>query len=184
MKFLKMIGFYTFLFFLGIFYSPTVLASAPLVEISHLVIKNSEDSLLIDLKIDSEFTPEMKAALLSGVPIRITFSISIYEVNDFWFDSKAAGKTVVHELIYDKGKKDYKIIRSRGIMRPTYIEDFDTARLLISEIRDLEVISLKELKKGEHYQLMVGTVLSVKKYPLFNLYRDFKTDRYTVNFIF
>ena len=69
-------------------------------------------------------------------------------------------------------------------MRPTYIEDFDTARRLISEIRDLEVISLKDLKKGEHYQLMVGTVLSVKKYPLFNLYREFKTDRYTVNFIF
>jgi len=184
MKFLKMIGFYTFLFFLGIFYSPTVLASAPLVEISHLVIKNSEDSLLIDLKIDSEFTPEMKAAVLSGVPVRITFSISIYEVNDFWFDSKAAGIMVVHELSYDNEKKDYKIIRSRGIMRPMYIEDFDTARRLISEISDLEVTSLKNLKKGEHYQLMVGTVLNLKKHPLFNLYREFKTDRYTVNFIY
>ena len=139
---------------------------------------------MVDLKIDSEFTPEMKAAVLSGVPIRITFSISIYEVNDFWFDSKAAGKTVVHELSYDNGKKDYKIIRSRGIMRPTYIEDFDTARRLISEISDFKVISLKNLKKGEHYQLMVGTVLNLKNYPLFNLYREFKTDRYTVNFIY
>ncbi len=184
MKFLKLIGFYTFSFFLGIFYSPRVPAFAPLVEITHLVIKNSEDTLQVDLKIDSEFTPEMKAAVLNGVPVRITFSISIYEVNDFWFDSKAAGITVVHELSYDNEKKDYKILRSRGIMRPTYIEDFDTARLLISEIRDLEVISLSHLKKGEHYQLMVGTVLSEKKYPLFNLYREFKTDRYTVNFIY
>lgn len=177
-------GLYILLLFFGIFSSTTVLASAPQVEITHLVIKNSEDSLLVDLKIDSEITPEMKAAVLSGVPIRITFSISIYEVNDFWFDSKAAGITVVHELRYDAMEKVYKIIRSRGILRPTYIEDFDTARLRISEISDLEVISLKDLKKGEHYQLMVGTVLSVKKYPLFNLYREFKTDRYTVNFIY
>ncbi len=184
MKSSKPNGLYALLLFFEIFFPTTVLAFAPQVEISHLVIKNSEDSLLVDLKIDSEFTLEMKAAVLNGVPVRITFSISIYEVNDFWFDSKAAGITVVHELSYDNEKKDYKIIRSRGIMRPTYIEDFDTARRLISEISDLEVISLKNLKKGEHYQLMVATVLSEKKYPLFNLYREFKTDRYTVNFIF
>ena len=126
----------------------------------------------------------MKADALTGVPIRFTFSISLYEVNDFWFDRKVAGITVVHELRYVAIKKVYKIIRSRGMLRPTYIEDFDKARLLISEINDLEVISLTDLKKGEHYQLMVGTVISVKKYPLFNLYREFKTDRYTVNFIY
>lgn len=184
MKFLKLIGFYTFSFFLGIFYSPTALASAPLVEISHLVIKNSEDSLLIDLKIDSEFTPEMKAAVLSGVPVRITFSISIYEVNDFWFDTKVAGQTAIHELCYDVTKRVFKLIRSRGLLRPAYIEDFEKARLHISEVNDLKVISLKELKKGEHYQLMVGAGLSIKKYPLFNLYREFQTDHYTVNFIY
>ena len=180
----KLNGLYALLLYFGIFFPTMVLAFEPQVEITHLVIKNSEDSLLVDLKIDSEFTPEMKAAVLNGVPIRFTFSISLYEVNDFWFDLKATGITVIHELRYDALKKVYKIIRSRGMLRPTYIEDFETVRLLISEINNLEVISLKDLKKGEHYQLMVGTVLSVKKYPLFNFYREFKTDRYTVNFIF
>jgi hypothetical protein len=184
MKFLKQSGLYTFLFFLGIFYSATVLASAHQVEITHLVIKNSRDSLLVDLKIDSQFTSEMKAAVLNGTPIRFTFSISLYEVNDFWFDPKAAGLTVIHELRYDALKKVYKIIRSRGMLRPTYSEDFDTARLLISEISNLKVIELRNLKKGAQYQLMVGTVVSVKKYPLFNLYHEFESDRYTINFIF
>jgi len=184
MKFLKPVGFYTFSFFLGIFYSPTVLASAPLVEISHLVIKSSEDTLQVDLKIDSAFTPEMKADVLIGVPVRFAFSISLYVVNDFWFDRKAVGITVVHELRYEAIKRVYKIIRSRGIMRPAYIEDFDTARRLISEINDLEVISLSHLKKGEHYQLMVGTGLSVRKYTFFNLFREVKNDHYTINFIY
>jgi hypothetical protein len=95
-----------------------------------------------------------------------------------------AGITVIHELRYDAIKKVYKIIRSRGMLRPTYSEDFDTARLIISEINDLKVIELRDLEKGAHYQLMVGTVLSAKKYPLFNLYQEFESDRYTVNFIF
>jgi hypothetical protein len=70
------------------------------------------------------------------------------------------------------------------MLRPTYSEDFDTARLLISEISNLKVIELRNLKKGAQYQLMVGTVVSVKKYPLFNLYHEFESDRYTINFIF
>ena len=184
MKFSKQIGLYSVLFLLGIFYPVTGFASAPQAEITHLVIKNTADSLLVDMKIDSESTPEMKADVLNSVPVRITISLSLYEVHDFWFDRKAAAITVIHELRYDALKKVYKIIRSRGMPRPTYVEDFDTARQLISEINNLEVIALRDLKKGEQYQLMVGTVLSVKKYPLFNLYREFKTDRYTVNFIY
>lgn len=184
MKLSKQIGLYTVSFLLGIFYPVTGFASTPQAEITHLVIKNTQDSLLVDLKIDSEFSHEMEAAVLNSVPVRITISLSLYEVHDFWFDRKAAAITVIHELRYDALKKGYKIIRSRGMLRPTYVEDFDTARLLISEINDLEVIALRDLKKGEQYQLMVGTVLSLKKYPLFNLYREFKTDRYTVNFIY
>jgi hypothetical protein len=184
MKFSKQIGLYSVLFLLGIFYPVTGFTSAPQAEITHLVIKNTADSLLVDMKIDSESTPEMKADVLNSVPVRITISLSLYEVHNFWFDRKAAAIKVVHELRYDALKKVYKITSSRGMLRPTYVEDFDTARQLISEINNLEVIALRDLKKGEQYQLMVGTVLSLKKYPLFNLYREFKTDRYTVNFIY
>ena len=159
-------------------------AFEPQVEITHLVIKNSEDSLWVDLKIDSDFTPEMKATVLNGVPIRFTFSISLYEVTDFWFDRNAAGITVIHELRYDAIKKKYKLIRSRGMLRPSDIEDFDTARLLISEVNNLKVISLKKLKKGGHYQLRVGAGLSVRKYAFFNLFREVKNDHYTINFIY
>jgi hypothetical protein len=91
---------------------------------------------------------------------------------------------VVHELRYDAIRKVYKVMHSRGRPQPTYIEDFDSARLLFSEINDLAVISLTNLKRGEHYQVMVGTVLAIKKISLFNLFQEFKTDRYTVNFIY
>ena len=64
MKFSKQIGLYTVSFLLGIFYPVTGFASTPQAEITHLVIKNTADSLLVDMKIDSEFTPEMRTAVL------------------------------------------------------------------------------------------------------------------------
>jgi len=100
MKLSKQIGLYTVSFLLGIFYPVTGFASTPQAGITHLVMKNTADSLLVDMKIDSEFTPEMRTAVLNSVPVRITIS------------------------------------------------------------------------------------LSLKKYPLFNLYREVKSDRYTVNFIY
>jgi hypothetical protein len=167
-----------------IFGSTTVSASEPQVEITHLVIKNTADTLQVDLKIDSEFAAELNEAVLAGVPVRFTFSISLYEVNDFWFDTKVVGQTAIHELRYDVTKRVFKLIRSRGVLRPVYIEDFEKARVHISEINNLKVISLKELNKGEHYQLMVGAGLSVRKYAFFNLFREVKNDHYTINFIY
>ncbi len=175
---------YWVLFLLGILSPETALASTAQARISHLSIKTTADSLRVNLKIDSDFAPEMKAAALNGVPIRFTISIDLYEVNNLWFDKKVAAKTAVHELRYDAIRKVYKIVHSRSGLQPTTVDDFDTARRLISEIIDLAVIALTDLKKGEHYQLMVGTVLSLKRYPLFNLYQEFITDRYTVNFIY
>ncbi len=61
--------------------------------------------------------------------------------------------------------KRYKIIRSRGSTHPVYVNNFEKARQLFSEINGLEVISLSDLEKGGHYQLMVSAVLCVKKYP-------------------
>jgi len=184
MKFSKWIGWSTVLFFLGIFYPVTEPALASQARIAHLVIKNTADSLLVDLKIDSDFAPEMKAAVLNGVPIRFTICIDLYEVIDLWFDKKVATKTAVHELRYDAIRKVFKIGHSRSGLQPTTVDDFDTARLLISEVIDLAVIALGDLKKGEHYQLMVGTVLSLKRHHLFSLYQEFMTDRYSVNFIY
>ena len=184
MKYSKRIGGYIVLF-LAVMFSPmTVLASASQARISHLSIKTTADSLRVNLKVDSDFAPEMKAAVLNGLPIRFTISISLYEVNDLWFDTNVAAKMAVHELRYDVIRKVFKVLHSRSRSQPTTVDDFDTARLLISEIFDLAVIALADLKKGEHYQLMVGTVLSLKRYPLFNLYQEFMTDRYTVNFIY
>ena len=184
MKSSKWIGCVVVIFLVGTIWPVAGWAYAPEAKIAHLVIKNSKDSLLVDLKIDSEFSPEMTAAALKGVPIRFTITISLYEVNDFWFDKKMADITAVQELRYDALKEVYKVIRLRPTSPPADSKDLDTARLLISEINDLAVISLADLKKGVHYQLMVDTVLSLKKSPFFNFFRHFKTDRYTVNFIY
>ena len=64
------------------------------------------------------------------------------------------------------------------------VKDFEKAQSLFSEIKGFDVISLKKLKKGTHYQLRIKSELSEYKAHLSGLPWKFETDWYTINFIY
>ena len=162
----------------------TALAFASGVELTNLVIKNMHDRLALDLKINGIFTEEMKAAILSGIPVSFTFSILLYQVHDFWFDKRITNITTIHKIQYDTLKKEYSIIRTWEKAGASMVLNFEKARQLISEINSLEVIPLKSLKKGKHYQLKVKSELNDRNYFFSRLPWEFETDWYTINFIY
>ena len=153
-------------------------------ELTNLVVKNTQDDLLIDLKIKGVFTEDMREAVLSGIPVSFTFLINLYEVHDFWFDKKIASIATNHKIQYDALKKEYRIMRSWGKIDPLVTKNFEKARLLMSEIDGLKVIPLTRIKKGKHYQLRVKSELNEKKIPFSGFPWEFETDWYTINFIY
>ena len=150
--------------------------------ITDLVLRNSQTELLVDLKIEDFFTEEMQAAVLKGIPITISFSISLYEVLDFWFDYKLIEKKEYYRLHYDGLRKDYRIQRSWEKSDPVIETDFLQAQKFLSEIKGLEVFPLSRLKKGAHYQLRVKSELYDRYLPFSGTPFEFKTDWYTIDF--
>lgn len=160
---------------------PTHLTGAELVNI---VIRNSADELLIDIKLTDAFTAELKSALSKGIPIDIAFSVSLYEVHNFWFDNSVTSKTAIHQVRFDTLKKEYRIQRSwekRGFIAE---KDSEEAQRIMSEINGLNVIPLKRLEKGAQYQLRIKSELKDRSYPFTGTPWEFETDWYTINFIF
>jgi hypothetical protein len=153
-------------------------------ELTNLIVRNYNDELQVDLLIKGIFTEEMKAAVSKGIPISLTFLILLYEVRAHWFDDKMISKTAMHEVKFDVLKKEYRIRRSWEKRIPLVIKDFEKAQSLFSEIKGLEVISLKRLKKGEHYQLRVKSELSENRDHFTGLPWESETDWYTINFIY
>ncbi len=165
------------------FLAATVALSAE-AKISDLVIRESQGKLLVDFKIENFFTQEMQAAVLKGKAISISFSIYLYEVLDFWFDNELIDKKEVQRLHYDALRKEYRIQRSWEKSGPAKEEDYLKAQNFLSEIKGLDVISLSKLKKGAHYQLEVKSELQDRHLPFTGTPFGFKTDWYTVNFIY
>ncbi len=153
-------------------------------ELANLVVRNSNDELQVDLIIKGIFTEEMKAAVLNGIPFNLTFFILLYEVRDLWFDDKMISKTATHDIKFDVLKKEYRIRRSWEKRMPLVIKDFEKAQNLFCEIKGFDVIPLKRLKKGKHYQLRVKSELDEKKVHFTGFPWEFETDWYTINFIY
>ena len=152
-------------------------------ELTNIVVKNDRKNLLIDLTIQGVFTKKMKKALLSGIPVKFTFKVILYKVNDFWFNEKVAGITTSHKIQFDALKNEYRITRSWEKTGPLVIKKFDKACFLMSQIGSLKITPSNRLKKGEHYQLRVKSELNEKKFPFAGFPWEFETDWYTVNFI-
>lgn len=81
-------------------------------ELVNIIVKNDQENLLIDLRIQGVFTNEMKKELLSGMPVKLVFIVTLYTVNDFWFNKKMASTTTIHKIQYDVLQNEYRITRS------------------------------------------------------------------------
>jgi len=160
---------------------PTHLSGAQIVNI---VIRNSTYELMIDIKLKDVFSEELKQALSKGIPIDIAFSVSLFEVHNFWFDKKIISRTTVHQVRFDTLKKVYRIQRSWQNQGFIAEKNFRAAQRIMSEINGFKVIPLTRLEKGTQYQLRIKSELQDRSYPFTGTPWEFETDWYTINFIY
>ena len=159
-------------------------ANARNAEITNIIVRNVDGGLVIDMVLKGIFTKEVETAIHKGIPVKISFSVSLYEIKDLWFDKKLISIIADHRVQVDVLKKEYRIMRSWEQSGPRYEKDPQKARKILSDIIGLRVISLEDLHKGENYQLRVKSELTDRSYPLVGAPWEFKTDWYTINFIY
>jgi len=175
------------LFFIGLLSSrPALAAEARLTDI---VVTNTRDYLLAYFSVVDCFTEDMRRAIDNGVSTTFTFFVRLYEVRDWWWDKNIADLKVSHEIKYDSLKKVYIVRLSSTDNKVIYVKDFEEAKKLMSEIVGLKVTELRNLQRGNHYQISMMAELDKIRLPFYFHYVffflslwDFETDWYTVDF--
>jgi len=158
--------------------------------ITNFVVTSTRDDLLIFLTIEGAFTENMKAAILSGVPTTVSFSISLEKMRNFWLNRKIADKNINHTIKYNPLRKEFTVKRSWE-REPIVTESITEAINLMADIDSLKVAPLSTLEKGVQYQIKAKAKLDKVTLP-FHLHYvffflslwDFETDWYTVNFYY
>ncbi|MCD4717547.1 MAG: DUF4390 domain-containing protein [Desulfobacterales bacterium] len=167
--------------------TPTLKAEE--ARIKDIAVINSWDHCILSFSVTGCFTEEMKKAIDNGIDTTFTFYIELYEVRKLWWDRQVADLSVSHSIKYDNLKKVYMVTLSEKDDKVFYVEDFDKAKKVMSEIKGFGITRLHNLQKGKRYQVRMMTELDKITLPFYLDYVffflslwDFETDWYTVDF--
>lgn len=166
-------------------------AFAQEARLTDITVTNTRDDLLVYLHVEGAFREKTKKAILSGVPTTFSFHIKLYQTRGFWLDRNLADIKAVHTIKYNTLKNDFVITRSWDSNSPVTTQSFSEAQTLMTEINSLNVISLNKMEKGRQYQIRAKAELSKRTLPFYLHYVlffmslwDFKTDWYTIDFVY
>ncbi|MEJ2589657.1 MAG: DUF4390 domain-containing protein [Deltaproteobacteria bacterium] len=181
---------FCFLVFFFTFSPLTGETRAEEARLTDIVVTNDQDYLLLYFSVTDCFTEDMKKAIENGVNTTFTFFVKLEAVRNWWWDRNIADLKIHHEIKYDNLKKVYTVkLSPREDKEEVSVKDFEEAKRLMSEIIGLKVTELKNLKRGERYQISMMAELDKIKLPFYFHYVffflslwDFETDWYTVDF--
>ena len=164
-------------------------APAQQASLSDIVVTNTRDHLLVYFTVNGCFTPDMNAAIDSGIETTFTFFVKLYEKRSLLWDKKLADITLRHTVKFDNLKGTYEIKLSGENGKTVTVNNFEQAKKLMAEVVALKVVPMSQMKKGLHYQVQMMAQLDKIKLPFYlhhvlfflSLW-DFETDWYAVDF--
>ena len=170
-----------------------LLASRPVAAgealIRDIVVTNSSTDLLLFLKVDDLFLPEIIDGVQSGLDATLTFEIQISRVRAGWPDKEIYNNRIEHTLGYDTLKKEYRLTLVENGPEQSTHGNLQKAELMMTELNGARLLPLRAMQPDRPYVLKVRAVLDQKPPPSFirylspfNRFLSVKTDWYTVQF--
>jgi hypothetical protein len=166
-------------------------AFAQETSLANITVSNTRDDLLLYLTLEGAFSENLKKEILSGVPATFSFFAQLNSVRNMWIDNTIADITVIHVIKYDNLKKEFIVRRSWRNNEPEVTKSFAEAQKWMTEVNSLKIIPLRQLEKGQQYQLRTKAEVSKQTLPyylhyvlFFVSFWDIETDWYTIDFIY
>ncbi len=161
------------------------------IVLENIRLANTRDDLLTYFTVKGAFTPEITQAVQEGIPTTFSFHVSIYKIKDFWKDKKIAGTEFTSTIVYNSLKKEYTVTRPWKGPKPSSTKSFEEARSWMTDIDNLQLVSLQKLVKGKKYQIRLQAQMDRTTLPFylhnilfFLSFWDVKTDWYLINFTY
>jgi hypothetical protein len=166
-------------------------ADAFAADITNMSISNTEENLILTLKVEGAFTNEMQEAVLNGISTSFSYVITLTQTRTLFPDKLIHESKFTNTIKYDTLRKTFVVRRSWENYRPMTTSSFAEAREWMSEINSVPVIPLESLRKDNRYKINAKAELDKITLPFFLNYIffftslwDFETSWYSIDFVY
>lgn len=157
----------------------------------NIKLANTRDDLLTYFEVSNAFTDKINQAVQNGVPTTFSFYVSLYKTTSTFFDKEIADVQIKSTVKYNSLKEEFSVLRPWKNEKPVVTKSFEEAKSWMTGVDNLKVIPLKNLIKGDKYQIRIKAELDKVTLPLslhyvlfFVSFWDFETDWYVINFTY
>jgi Domain of unknown function (DUF4390) len=158
-------------------------------KITDIIVTNNTENVLLYARLVNGFKTEMESSILAGVPSVFTLEVEVYRPRTLFWDKSITSHEIKRMIKYDILQKTFSIF-TNGNPEPQVFPDFESAQKAMADFSGIAVAPLRELVKGEKYNLRmkikidkVSLPLHMEKHILFFVsYWDFETAWYTQKF--
>ncbi len=164
--------------------------SAQTVNISDLLVDSRQDDLVLFLTVEGAFDKKLDEAVQSGVPATFAFIIELSEDKGVFRSKTILELNVTHTLKYNAMKNDYTVRRSWEDDQSLTTDAYAEARKWMTEIKNMRLLPLSHLQKGERYVIRSKVMLDKATLPFlsyiffFMSLWDFESDWHYYRFIY
>lgn len=159
--------------------------------LANIKLANTRDHLLTYFEVRNAFTDKINQAVQNGIPTTFSFYVSLYKTGNSMLDKKIADIEIKSTVKYNSLKEEFSVSRPWKDEKPAVTNSFEEAKSWMTEVDNLKIIPLKDLIKGDKYQIRVKAELDKVTLPLslhyvffFVSFWDFETDWYLINFTY
>jgi len=160
----------------------------PRPEIKNIQLNSCQDKLCVSFELAGGLTPGIEKILQSGIPIKYLFEISLKKKRLLW-DNELKHLELARTIVLDNIRDEYVLSFYYPSTRIITVSSLHDALEYLFSVRNLPIVSLERLSKGERYFLEIKA--SAKKgessmpfgrlVKLFSSF-GFSTDSYEIEF--
>lgn len=168
-----------------------VLAQNSRPHFTDIIVTTSDTHLLLFGELRNSLTEEMLDGVHNGIPVQFSFFVELKKNVENWIDEELVSTTFNHTLSFDTLKEVYVVQTQESSKKKYTTPVLDDAMRLVNEVNGLKIIELSALEPERTYRLRIKADLYKKSLPLslqnvipFVSWWDYKTDWYTVEFIY
>lgn len=116
--------------------------------------------VLVSFTLANGFTPELQAAMRSGLPVTITYEVELRRDGLLWFSRTIASTTVTASARFDNLTRQHRLTRlidGRG-EEPRLTEDEALVRDWMTTFKQLPLFSTAQLEANAEYYVQVRAI--------------------------
>lgn len=150
---------------LGLVLGSAIALAAKGFDVTEATTRLVDDTYVMDVHVDYEFSDRALEALDNGVPLTLELHIQVRPADAWIWDSSLVDQRLRYRIQYKPLSERYLVWRLPGAGGRSYVTR-EAAIEALGEVKDLQLLDRRRMEPDRAYEVQIRAALDIEELPL------------------